>query len=139
VAPNQETAPESILTGLFNAGRIHAGAGAQKTLSDEAGPKDLGKSAGTWPDYFTPREEGRQMKRNEAIALICAELDRAQSLHPTFPVDTVHQVAVMVEEAGEAMQAALNHVYHGGPLGAVKTETIHSGAMALRVLMNLGV
>jgi len=93
----------------------------------------------TWPEYFTPQDMERQMRRNEAIALICAELDRAQGLHPAFPVDTVHQVAVMVEEAGEAMQAALNHIYHGGSLEAVKTETIHAGAMALRVLMNLGV
>jgi len=92
-----------------------------------------------WPEYYTPTELEDSIKRDDATLLILAELKRAKELHPCFPVDTIHQVSVMVEEAGEALQAALNHVYHGGSLEDVKTELIHAGAMAIRCLMNLGV
>lgn len=42
------------------------------------------------------------------------ELTRAEELHPGFPDDMVHRVAIMTEEAGEALRAALNYYYHGG-------------------------
>jgi hypothetical protein len=36
------------------------------------------------------------------------ELHRAEAKHPGWPVDRLRQVAIIVEEAGEALQAALN-------------------------------
>ena len=85
------------------------------------------------------------MTRENAIELLLAELDRAERLHPQWPDDEVHAAAIVAEEAGELVQAALNHHYHrpknSDPyvLDAEKmrTEAIHTGAMALRFLINM--
>lgn len=77
------------------------------------------------------------MNEDEAIELIRAELKRAREKHPIFPTDLIHGVGVLCEESGEAMQAALNHIYHGGKKSHVKEELTHAGAMAVRNLMHL--
>lgn len=73
----------------------------------------------------------------EAIDFIISELDKARVKHPIFPTDIVHCAGILVEEAGETMQAALNVTYHGGKMRDFKEELGHSGAMAIRNLINL--
>ena len=63
---------------------------------------------------------------------ICNELDHAIKKHPEFPVDLIHQVAIMAEEAGEAIQAANN-----GDAEQVKKELLHTAAMCIRVIQNM--
>lgn len=48
------------------------------------------------------------MTPERAIDLVMKELHRAEAKHPGWPVDRLRQVAIIVEEAGEALQAALN-------------------------------
>lgn len=64
------------------------------------------------------------------------ELQRAKKMHPVWPDDIIHQTAIMAEEAGEALQATLNFVYHGGSYKKMQQEIIHTGAMVLRWLEN---
>ena len=47
------------------------------------------------------------MDKIEEIILIRVlfELERARLKHPKFPTDIIHQTAIMMEEAGEAVQA----------------------------------
>ena len=71
-----------------------------------------------------------------AIRAIKKELKRAKKLHPGWPKDIVHQMAIITEESGEAMQATLNHVYHGGSHDLIKHEIIQTAAMCLRWLEN---
>ena len=73
----------------------------------------------------------------QADEMIQNELLDAELKHPNWPVDPVHGVAIMVEEAGEAMQAVLNYVYHGGSLDNVRNEVVQTAAMCYRVLKNL--
>jgi len=73
----------------------------------------------------------------EAIDFLLSELDKAKIKHPIFPTDIVHCAGILCEEAGEAMQAALDVTYSGGKLSDFKTELGHSGAMAIRNLLNL--
>jgi hypothetical protein len=73
----------------------------------------------------------------EAIDFILEELDKARAKHPIFPTDIVHCAGILCEEAGEAMQAALNVTYHGGKVSYYREELGHSGAMAIRNLINL--
>ncbi len=60
------------------------------------------------------------MSRIDAIVAILAELDLAVAKHPTWPTDTIHAVAVVCEESGEALQAALNEHYHDGTVADIK-------------------
>ena len=88
------------------------------------------------PNVYAPRRKPA-MTEYAAVDAMLKELERAKSKHPTWPTDIVHQVAIMVEEAGEAMRATLNYVYEGGSIEAVRKELEHTGAMAIRVLINL--
>ena len=78
------------------------------------------------------------MKTDAIIGDVLAELLRAETKSPDWPADLIHQVAIMQEESGEAIRAALNHVYHGEPLDDVRGELIQTAAMCLRCLKNMG-
>jgi len=69
---------------------------------------------------------------------ILNELDRAEKNFPDWQEDIVHQIAIVAEEAGEALQAANNARWHGGSKEAVRVELIQTGAMVFRALGNLG-
>lgn len=73
----------------------------------------------------------------DIVQLILAELQRAEKLHPSWPSDVVHSTAIVVEEAGEAMRAALQCHYDGEPLDDLRTELVQTGAMAIRALLHL--
>lgn len=72
-----------------------------------------------------------------ALNLIVDELARAEHKYPHWPVDVIHQVAVMNEEAGEAIRAALQYEYEGASIDNVRLELIQTAAMCLRCLKNL--
>lgn len=75
---------------------------------------------------------------SEIIGEVLDELLRAETKYPDWPTDLIHQVAIMQEESGEAIRAALNHVYHGEPLADVRAELVQTAAMCLRCLKNMG-
>ena len=77
------------------------------------------------------------MTKEQAAIELLAEVARAMDLHPVWPKDLIHQVAIVAEESGEAVQAALNHVYHGKSIDLVREELIQTGAMCIRALVNL--
>lgn len=69
--------------------------------------------------------------------MILAEYRRAKELHPSWPDDIIHAVAIMAEESGEAIRAALNMQYENGNIEDVERELIECSAMCLRCLVNL--
>ena len=74
------------------------------------------------------------MKIDDAITKILAEACRAQSIHPRWPKDVVHQCAIVCEESGEATQASLDYSYHGKPRERIRDELIQTAATCLRAL-----
>jgi len=76
-------------------------------------------------------------KAEDAIDQIFRELGAAEEKHPGWPTDVVHATAIMVEEAGEAMQAALDAYYKRGDLEHLRQELAQTGAMCIRALVNL--
>ena len=61
------------------------------------------------------------------------ELKRAKKLH-VWPKDQVHQVAKITEEAGEALQAANNHLESGASIEFIKTEVVQTIVTCIRYL-----
>ncbi len=74
---------------------------------------------------------------NDLIEAILCELALAEDSHPSFPKDMIHQVAIMAEESGEAVQAALQFVYEEGTLDDYRMELLQCAAMCLRCLKNM--
>jgi len=74
------------------------------------------------------------MSRAESIALVVEEIERATIKWKGWPSDPVHAAGVVSEEAGELMQAAMNHTYMWKDKRNMLTEAIHTAAMAIRFI-----
>ncbi|CNH75428.1 hypothetical protein [Yersinia bercovieri] len=70
-------------------------------------------------------------------AEIIGETIRASKIHPKWPTDALHAVSILTEESGELMKAAIEYHYNNGDIEAVREEAVQTGAMAMRVLMNI--
>jgi len=77
------------------------------------------------------------MKTEQIIALIMAEIERAEQLHPAWPRDLVKASAIVAEEAGETLQAANNYDESRSGKRHIITEAIHTAATAMRLLKNI--
>jgi NTP pyrophosphatase (non-canonical NTP hydrolase) len=83
------------------------------------------------------------MNKNEIWSGIDSELRRAKKAFPTWPDHIVARAGIVVEEAGELMQAALQSKYQPTKksrkehIEAMKAEAIQTAAMAIRFLENL--
>lgn len=77
------------------------------------------------------------MKKEEAINIILNELQSAENKWPGWPVDPIHAAGVLIEEAGETMQACLDYSYSEGDIQCIIDEAKQTGAMAIRLLINI--
>lgn len=90
-------------------------------------------------DAITRRAGAAKMTTQDIIKDILIELEYAESIHPQWPTDPLHAVAVLGEEFGELTQAVLDVVYSParGNLNHVREEAIQTAAMAIRFLINM--
>ena len=79
----------------------------------------------------------RSLDADEEAFAILQELYDAKKKFPWWPRDPVHAAAIVAEEAGELVQAALQATYEDGDMTAVSKEAVQVGAMAIRFLQNL--
>ena len=68
---------------------------------------------------------------------VSCEIALAQDKFPDFPTDPIHAVAIVGEEAGESIQAALQAVYESGDTARIKEELIQTAAMCARAYIML--
>ena len=71
------------------------------------------------------------------INSIVNEYERAMSKHPEWPRDVIHAAAIVTEESGELVRAALQFEYEQGEHQSLQNEGIQTGAMAVRFLVNM--
>jgi len=76
------------------------------------------------------------MKLENILREIENEISRAKKLHPKWSLDPIHGAAIVVEEAGSAIKAALDFYYGRAGSHLLKKELIHAAAMAIRFLIN---
>lgn len=72
--------------------------------------------------------------RNNILADILKEVERAETLHPNWPNDPIHGAAIVGEESGELIKAAIDFEYHSSPAADMETEAIQVAATAIRLL-----
>lgn len=66
--------------------------------------------------------------------MVNEELSRAEEKFPEWPDDIIHAAAIVAEESGEIIQAALQAHYDKGRVDKVKKEAIHTAAMCYRLI-----
>ena len=71
---------------------------------------------------------------SKIIALVEKELERSRAKHPVWPIDGVIAAAVVAEESGELIRAALQERYEGGSHDDVRAEAIQTIASCVRLL-----
>lgn len=74
------------------------------------------------------------MSEEAAYKAIKKELSRAKNKFPWWPTDPIHAAAIVQEEAGELIQAALQFTYEKGSTTAMMDEAVQVGAMAVRFI-----
>lgn len=67
---------------------------------------------------------------------IIGEVQMAEEKHPEWPKDHIHGAAIVAEESGELVQAALQHTYEKGQYYKMHKEAIQTAATCLRFLKN---
>lgn len=92
-----------------------------------------------WHDPDGDIEDAEKMSSKDPIQHILfdikKELEKAKKKHPFFPLDAVRRCSIMMEEAGEAVQAA-NDIVWGDidDTANLKTELLQTAAMCVRIL-----
>ena len=74
------------------------------------------------------------MTDSEILDEIISELAMARKKHPNWPTDPIHAAAIVAEESGELIRAALQWSYEGGAADAIGTEAIHTAATCVRLM-----
>jgi D-serine deaminase-like pyridoxal phosphate-dependent protein len=116
----------------------------QKTVAETEADSDYDGSAdyeGAWDIMvenarFVQRTLRARQQVPESVRQVMEELSKARSKFPSWPDDPIHAAAVVQEEAGELVQAALQAVYepHRSSLTDARKEAIQTAAMAIRFI-----
>lgn len=75
-----------------------------------------------------------ELKEETIIMSIFAEVAKAEFKHPQFADGFVDQAAVIGEESGEVLRAALQNKYEGGAPEEIVKEVIQTAATCIRFL-----
>ncbi len=76
------------------------------------------------------------MYEMEVLGLIAREYIRAKAKHPQWPSDIIHAAAIVAEESGELIRAALQEQYEETSSESTYTEAIQTAAMGLRFYLH---
>lgn len=100
---------------------------------------------GLWAKYMMIMDQVKRAIRAsrgvpEAVRAVMDELQRARAKFPQWPDDPIHAAAVVQEEAGELVQAALQDAYEPdkATLNDAHEEARQTAAMAIRWMQNYG-
>ena len=77
--------------------------------------------------------------RSAVIGKIVDEVERASAKHPNWPEDIVYAAAIVAEESGELIRAAVQHEMESefGCIEEVTKEAVQTAATCIRLLEHL--
>ena len=75
------------------------------------------------------------MTKEKALELVMEEVSRAETKFPDWPEDVVYGAAIVAEEAGETLKAAVDIWRERGKFEELKKEIVHTVAMGMRFLL----
>jgi len=89
--------------------------------------------------YSAPKFITLTMKTRPSGELSAAldELHRAKAKFPEWPTDPIHCAAIVGEESGELLRAALQWKYENGILDSLHEESVQTAAMSIRFINQL--
>ncbi len=70
----------------------------------------------------------------KTLKLINKEVARARKVNGRLPSDLIYRAAIVIEEAGELIKAALKLRYEGGSIEQIREEALHTAATCVRLL-----
>lgn len=70
----------------------------------------------------------------EILRAVLAEVERAKAKFPQWPKCIIQSAAIVAEESGELIRAAIQCTYEGGSETDCKMEAIQTACTALRFL-----
>ncbi len=74
------------------------------------------------------------MTEQEAVAQILCEVKRAREKFRWWPDDYITAAAIVGEESGELLKAALQERFEAQPRSAIHKEAVQTAAMCIRLL-----
>jgi len=82
-------------------------------------------------------EKIEHMRLDFVLSDILDELHRAKAKFPEWPTDPIHCAAIVGEESGELLRAALQWKYENGILDSLHEESVQTAAMSIRFINQL--
>lgn len=79
---------------------------------------------------------GLDIDTKRYLVLVITELNASRQKHKVMGIDYVHAAAVVSEEAGELVRAALLVTYENGRYYEMHKEAVQVSAMGLRFLLD---
>lgn len=83
------------------------------------------------------RKTMAKLTESQIIDFIMLEVNHAEIKHPHWPDNPIEAAAIVCEESGELIRAALQLKYEGGDKESVRKEAIQTAATCIRLLKNL--
>lgn len=77
------------------------------------------------------------VNKEQGTSEILKELQRAETIHPSYPTDMFKQLAIMQKEAGEVTKAVLDCQSGKDTVEHVVVELVQTAAMCMRMIKNL--
>lgn len=77
------------------------------------------------------------MKEEDVIRLVINEIRLAERKHKYWPDDIIHAAAIVSEESGELIRAAVQCELDDGPIDEVRKEAIQTAATCIRLIKNI--
>lgn len=79
------------------------------------------------------------MREQDIIQIMLKAVEEAETKHPEWPKDIIHQSAIVAEESGELVQACLQYIYENGHPVCIQKEAVHTLVTAFRLLKNFDI